>query len=395
VLTEAIAPERATALVVAELSRRLSQHAPGDGRRLWLTAPANAEARGLGSLLAITQTLSLPVDGFVDSAAVSAAALGLDRNAIALELGLHHAAATSIDCEGGRVRRRRATVANRGGLIELYQAWLELISKAMVKRTRFDPLHDAPTEQQLFDSLPRLASEVGETGSVTASVSKGTERFEVELSRDQFAQSAQPITREIVRLLHELRPAGASLALIIPSTIARLPGLRDELEQFAGCEIFGVPDGFAAAAASLLELPDRTAEEPIRLLRQLPAEARPALAESVSREMLGQRRTGAPPPSHVLWNGQAYALTGTEALVVGRAPGVLRALSLSEGLAGVSRRHCTFIRDGDELILLDHSSFGTFVNGERVAERVRVYAGDRVRVGEPGVELSLIAVGET
>ena len=75
-------------------------------------------------------------------------------------------------------------------------------------------------------------------------------------------------------------------------------------------------------------------------------------------------------------------------------PGGPHALILSEGLAGVSRRHCTFIRDGDELILLDHSGFGTFVNGERVAERARVYAGDRVRVGEPGVELALIAVGE-
>jgi pSer/pThr/pTyr-binding forkhead associated (FHA) protein len=47
-----------------------------------------------------------------------------------------------------------------------------------------------------------------------------------------------------------------------------------------------------------------------------------------------------------------------------------------------------------KVILLDHSSFGTFVNGERVRERVRVHAGDHVRLGEPGVELALICVGE-
>jgi hypothetical protein len=35
------------------------------------------------------------------------------------------------------------------------------------------------------------------------------------------------------------------------------------------------------------------------------------------------------------------------------------------------------------------------VNGERVAERVQVRAGDRVRVGDPGVEFALIAVDET
>jgi pSer/pThr/pTyr-binding forkhead associated (FHA) protein len=71
-----------------------------------------------------------------------------------------------------------------------------------------------------------------------------------------------------------------------------------------------------------------------------------------------------------------------------------RYIALPEGLAGVSRRHCTFVHDGDELVLIDHSTFGTFVNGERVHERVRVHAGDRVRLGEPGVELALIAVGE-
>src|SRR5262249_27440228 len=75
-------------------------------------------------------------------------------------------------------------------------------------------------------------------------------------------------------------------------------------------------------------------------------------------------------------------------------PPITRYVTLPDGLAGVSRRHCTFVHDGDELVLLDHSTFGTFVNGERVQERVRVYAGDRVRLGEPGVELALIAVGD-
>jgi hypothetical protein len=42
--------------------------------------------------------------------------------------------------------------------------------------------------------------------------------------------------------------------------------------------------------------------------------------------------------------------------------------------------------------MVDHSSFGTYANGERVSERVRVSAGDRVRIGDPGVELSLISV---
>src|SRR5260370_33900237 len=87
--------------------------------------------------------------------------------------------------------------------------------------------------------------------------------------------------------------------------------------------------------------------------------------------------------------------SGTDPLVVCRAPGASHAIPQARGRAGVSRRHCTFLRAGAELLLLDHSRFGSFVNGERVAERARVRAGDEVRIGDPGITLALIAVGET
>jgi hypothetical protein len=286
-------------------------------------------------------------------------------------------------------------------LIELYRAWLEFISTAMVKRTRFDPLHDAATEQRLFDDLPALARNAEISGSATAVVSRGSERFEIDLTRDQLAQAAAPIYRQVASLLHQLRPAGAPIVVVAPSLIAGLPGMRQELEQFAGCELVGIADGYAAAAASLLDIPERGSGDSVLLRRRLPLHAGGALEDMASREPLGKRRVGSPAPTHVLHDGRAYSLGG-DTLVVGRdsasgghavlGPRPISTIVLPDGLAGVSRRHCTFVRDGGELVLLDHSSFGTFVNGERVAERVRVHSGDHVRLGEPGVDLALIAL---
>jgi len=392
-LSQTVANDRSIALVAAELVRRLVAQAPTPGESVWIAAPAHASAHGLSAILAIARHLSLPVDGFIDAAVVSAAALGLENSAIVLEIGMHHVAATYIDRDGVQIRRRRTVLTERGGLMAFYQGWLELVSTTMVKRTRFDPLHDAATEQQLFDSLARWAGEAAAEGTANAVLTKGTERFEVTLTRDQFAQAGRSLHREVARLLHELRPAGAPVALVVPSVVAQLPGLRVELEQFVECELIGVPDGFAAAATSLLDLPQRASNELVRLLRRLPAIVPEGLEAAISRELVGSRADRRSRPSHVLLNGQVYALAG-EALVVGRMPEGPRTIALSDGLAGVSRRHCTLAPEGDEFILLDHSSFGTFVNGERVAERVRVHAGDRVRVGDPGVELALIAVNE-
>jgi hypothetical protein len=359
---------------------------------VWVTVPVRGDANGLGNVLGILQGLGLTVDGFADAAAITVASLKTNRNVIVLELGLHHAAATSVESTA-QARRRRAVVSDLGGLVELYQAWLALMSTVMVKRTRFDPFTNAATEQQLFDALPALTRQAAETGSTTAAVSNGEAKFEVSLSRDQFAEAAQPFYRELVRLLHSLRPAGAEVTLVIPEAVAAFPGFRELLEQFVGCELICVPEGFAAAATSLLDLPEAQPDEPIRLLRRLPLREHAELAAGVTREILGRESAGAGAPSHVLFEGRAFSLS-SNTLVVGRAPGSTQALTLPDGLAGVSRRHCTFVRDGDELVLVDHSNYGTFVNGERVSERVRIHVGDRVRLGEPGVELSLISIGE-
>ena len=393
VLRDAAPSARALALAAAELTRRLRAHPPAPGERLWIAAPAGAGPAGLGALLAVARQLALPLDGFVDAAVASAGALAVDGAAIVVELGLHHAAATLIEREGGPTCRRRAVVSDRGGLLELYQAWLELINGALVRQTRFDALHDAASEQQLFDRLPALARAAAAAGTAAADLVIGGKPVELPLTRDQLAHSAQPLLREIVRLLHELRPAGSTPTLVVPEAVLALPGVRTALAQFAGCPLVGTPPGFAAAATSLLELPPRAAGESVRLLRRLPSIAQPALAARTVRSSAEPAEGVRPAASHVLFAGRTFALVGTP-LVVGRAPAAAHALGLAEGLAGVSRRHCTFVREGTGTVLLDHSRFGTFVNGERVAERAHVYAGDEVRIGDPGVVLALIAVGE-
>jgi len=377
------------ALLNADLALRLAEIEPTSGERVWVATPARVDAEGLGDLLTLLRHLGLSVDGFIDAAAVTVAALHPGRNAIVVEMGLHHLAAVAVDSNGG-TRRRGAVISDRGGLLELYDAWLDLISAAMVKRTRFDPLRDAAGEQQLFDALPAVTRAAAATGGATAGVTVNDERFEVGLSRDQFAEAADTTYREILRLIHALRPAGTAVALVMPEIVAQCPGLRERFESFTGCEQLVVPDGFAARATSTLDLPQSGDASTVRLLRRLPSGSNDELAALATRESLGVERSAGPPASHVLFDGKAYTLNG--ALLIGRAPDAPDSIRLPEGLAGISRRHCTLVHDGGEILLIDHSRFGTVVNGERVAGRVRVHAGDRIRLGDPGVELSLLAL---
>jgi hypothetical protein len=375
-------------LARAEIVARFGALAASDAA-LQVAVPSIYDAPALARVLAVLRAARLPVAGFVDAAALSAAALALQGPVIALEIGLHHVAATRVDGGPAECRRRGALVRNRAGLATLQDAWMRLIGEAMVLRTRFDPLHDAASEQQLYDLLPQIVARAAQAGSTVVSLPVGDERLEVTLSRDQFATRVESLYREIAGLVHELRPAGAAVTLLADVRIDALPGLREMLAQFHGCELVTLSPGFAAVAASLLD--GVATDGQVHLRRGIARFAQAPLAGDIGRATLGGEAARSPAPTHVLWAGRAVPLAAT-ALEIGRepAPG---GIALGEGLAGVSRLHCTLRREAGDVVLVDHSRYGTRVNGERVAGRTRLRAGDRLLIGDPGIEISLIAVG--
>ena len=360
---------------------------------LQVAVPSHFDAAALGRVLAVLRGANCRVASFVDSAAVLCAAVGVTRAAIVIDIGLHHVAVSRVVTEGGMARRKAVRLRTGQGLLALQEAWLQLVSEAMVLRSRFDPLHDAATEQKLYEMLDASAAVAARDGGVTISLPVGAQTHEVRLSRDQFAARADAIYRDLLALVHELRPAGAALTLLVSERVAGLPGLREYFDTLHGCDWLVLPAGYAAVAASLLDAPaPQQAANRVRLLRQVPVLDAAPHAAAIRREALGGSAASSRPPTHLLWSGRALPLASAT-IQIGREPGS-GGLVLPEGVAGLSRLHCTVLDDHGEPVLIDHSRHGSFVNGERVSGRVRLRAGDIVRVGDPGIELSLIAVGD-
>jgi pSer/pThr/pTyr-binding forkhead associated (FHA) protein len=97
--------------------------------------------------------------------------------------------------------------------------------------------------------------------------------------------------------------------------------------------------------------------------------------------------------THVIHRGRALPI-GADALVIGRDPAAAQELRLPEGIAGLSRRHCTLRRERGRSVLIDHSSHGSYLDGVRVRGRAFLSAGSVLRLGTPGVELHLVALAD-
>lgn len=383
----------------AELQTRFARAAIDAGSRVEVLAPALYSAPSLGTVLSLLARTGARVSTLRDAAVVGAAALDLRNDALVMELGLHHVAATRVTCtERGFARAAQRVSLRLGGWLELRESWLALAAEALVRRTRFDPLHDAATEQRLYDALPGVLIEAALRDRVTLRTQGPGAELAVELTRDQLAVPVQPFMRGAATLLHSLRPAGTAVTLVLPAVLTRLPGIDTLLAGFSGCELCAVPDGFAALglssalAAGAVQSTAPGDDGSVRLLRRI-EQAIPLVHEAVQRSRVAAGAVAAP-PTHLLHAGRALALSVTP-LEIGRAPAGAPSLALAGDLSGVSRLHCSVVCEAGQVMLVDHSRYGSYVNGERVAGRSILRSGDVVRVGDPGVELTLITVRDS
>jgi len=329
-------------------------------------------------LLGIAAAARLAVTGLVDAAVAATADLPSTERALHLDLEMNRAVLTEL-VRGDGLRRGRVDLARDVGLRALEDALAQLVARTFVRATRFDPLHQAVTEQTVYDRLPGWR-ESATGGEAVLVLEHAGLRHEAQVSAAQIAAAAAPLNAQLLRLVHSARRAGEALTLYLGARAAAVPGLNTELDAVRDLAVVALPDG-AAAAGALAHAGEIEGPEPSLVSR---------LSAAAAVAPVGGRAVPAGlTPTHVIYQGRAYAL-GAEPLLVGRAAAGPRTIVLSGELAGVSRSHFALqSRDGDA-VLEDLSTYGTFVNGERVQRRAHLAAGDRVRVGSPGVELQLV-----
>jgi hypothetical protein len=365
-----------------------------------LAAPGALDERQLGLLLGIAQALGMPVTGMVDAAVAAASSGYPGERLLHVDVGLRHAAVTEIR-QGHEVLRERVARIDRWGLDDVEDALMRGAAAAFVAQARFDPLHDAGTEQALFDSLPGWLADVEENGRATLLLPAAGREASIELRREQALEWTARLASELSQQVSVLKRAGEPSTVLVSAHAARLPGLVERLGAIRGVELALLPVQAAAAGALRERLSIRSTAGAVRFVTRLPRSGEPAGTVGGQAMILAPRP--APPPrapepgrraTHVLLGSEARAVTA-EPLVLGTAPPEGgRSLRLSGETAGISRAHCRLFETGGAVVLEDLSTWGTFVNGERVPGRAVVEAGDRIRVGSPGIELLLVSAAE-
>ena len=380
--------EHAARSVALEMHAHLRALGITDRIEAVVAVPADLDAQALSALRGALSAAGVEARDFPDAATLTAAAVTTREHYVVLEAGWRSATATRVT-GGAECAFDESFVSERANLLDVYDLWLTGVAAALVKNTRFDPLLNLSTEQHLFADLPALAARAAVEGKVEAVVDSDGSRFAVEVEAPLFADAAQGFYRELARLTRSARIAGDSTALVLPAESRRWPGFLPRLLELEQDGLVIAPAGIAAVAASLQTIDAAQAPRLRRRVARLSEHSLAADVEYVASATTSPAR--ALPVTHILYGGDSMRFPDGGVIIGTEEDSNTPHITLPRAAAGVSRRHCSLRREGDRTVLIDHSRYGTWVNGARVRERAGVRPGDRVRVGTPGVEFTLIS----
>jgi len=367
------------------------------GKEMVIAVPGFYTPVHLGLILGIARELSISIKGFVPLPLVAAPDRLPQGLVLHIDMHLHRFEITCLQRKG-QLSLQESVSAEGDGLFNLYRRWVDAIGEEFVRSTRFDPLHQAATEQELYDRLPGVLNQLKQSPGVHFEMTGGSKVYHVNLTRDAFYKKGAPvfekIRRRIGRFYERYGKDEPGPILLLTDRVGRLPGVKDMLAAIENCMIIRLQPG--AGATGLLRLSDQLYEQQTgssaAFLTALPLPAE----DSISHEAFSQQQPEVRQrPTHILYRNLAYPIT-EKPLIIGLEPVADKSgIQIRGQIAGVSRKHCSVRLRGNDIVLNDHSTYGTFVNEKPVNDKIILSLGQVIRVGTPGEELKIIACVST
>lgn len=116
--------------------------------------PPNYDEQHMAVLLGVAKQCSFDAVGLLDQTVAVASSAAHSTPGVFCDLQLHQMVIGGFKFDDDQVHRTTTMSLDGFGLLDLHERWVRVIADAFIQQCRFDPLHDAAIEQQLWDMLP-------------------------------------------------------------------------------------------------------------------------------------------------------------------------------------------------------------------------------------------------
>ena len=363
------------------------------GNEVMITVPAIYSRHQLGLLLGMTQELSIPIKGLVIQAVAAAPHPYPGSHLFFIDVHLHKTEVTLLE-QDEQLGLEKTETLDEWGLIHLYRIWAETMAEEFVRTTRFDPLHDAVSEQALYDRMPETLNRLLNDPIATIDLRAGTAVHRATLNRDLMVrQSASYIDRvrdTIHSVIEQARRPQGKVTILMNHRFARLPGAATLMTGFDHPCRVELENG--ASALNTLQIWDQfdfpTNGHGVALFTSRPWQPVDTVESRQSEPVTSPVRR----PTHLLLQNMGYPLSDAPLFIGKKGSAAGDRVLIGRGSSEANHHQCTVHRVGEEVVLTVIEKGQIFIDDQLLKNDSTVLnLGQTLRVGTSAEIIRVIA----
>lgn len=314
--------------------------------------PSSMNREALGLLLGISQQCGINTIGLVDHALASMRPYGQQAELWHLEMHLNDSILTRLTRTDNQLQRQQVEVLKGQGWLQAHTKALQFLSEQFIQKTRFNPRHNADSEQQLFNAIPGWIEQSFSQPQIHCDI----ENQQIDVTSDQLHGAIRAGLPKITNAIasHSNLYAGDRL-----SRWLALFGDNQAVEQLTKTQQ-------NSAMASLSRHID-SHPEGVRLINSLPCD-----------DVIETSKVQQPIATHALWKNRAYPLHGLYSLMAN-----------GDIITGEVANAAIYIQQGK----IRAASRKPVINGKPLNSQ-RLLTGDRIEINGISETMILIEVDQ-
>ncbi|WP_372748600.1 hypothetical protein [Litorivivens sp.] len=280
-----------------------------------LLVPEQFGGQRLALLLGIAQSCGVSVAGVAEKSVVACAGVTPSNGALRyLDITRHRLYCSDLVLDQ-RLALNSARELNAPGWRWCEEQSIRQLSAQFLQETRFDPLHEAASEQRLYDRLPSLLASLNTADRVNVNLPAGQRDHRIDWHRDELIKALNDVYQALEVAVEE-----ATGPVVLSHRLNLLPGLVDRLRQRGQCLLLddsALPRNALALQAQLVS----EASAPVwvkaltldagRNTSSLSNDSATNTNSNTTNSNTANTNTGGGSPTHILCDGVATPLSAS------------------------------------------------------------------------------------
>lgn len=351
--------------------------------------PGNFTRAQLAILLGLAKQSPFNPVGVVDSALAAALSTDHHDSVICADIQLHQVVLTKLVTENNQLKTDSLIQVPGVGSQNFMSLMMQLATGLFIQQCRFNPQHDAESEQQLYNALPHwLRQDDSNKSSLILELKTPSAVHTAKMPRESLLNNLSGHYKNIGQQIAALA-AGTDVQLLLSGELAKLPGFIASLASYDKLKVLQAE----AVSAGCLDYRQQIIhpEDAIQLVNSLPAK-RPVGQEAASEATGSGRVESEQLPTHALFNNRAIVIDSIEIQNKERLNGnalATNCIRLSQ--AGLPAQLGRISKQNEE-VYLDSGTQEFLLNQKPVRGKQRLKLGDHVQFGANSEAIKLIQV---